>query len=920
MGKPLHVLIVEDSEADLRTLLQVLEQSDYDASWTQAKTAAQLKAALEGQPWDLILSNYLVPKFGALPALAVLKDKGLDIPLIVVSESVGEEAAVAALKAGAQDFILKASKDRLISAIEEGIQAAQIRQQQRQDEAALRQSEAHFRQMAETIQDVFWITDFREPQILYVSPAYEEIWGRSRAEVYQDYTLWVQTIHPDDREKALAVASTCQQQDFVLNEYRIVRPDGSIRWIRDRGFAVRDSRGEVVQVMGVAQDITEAKKTEETLQESEARLRFVLSSSQIGEWDLDLTTQPHTAHRSLKHDQIFGYESPLPEWTYEIFLNHVHPQDRLAVDQKFQHTLATYTNWDFECRIIHPDQQVRWIWGTGSVYTDSNGTPIRLLGIVIDISDRKQTELALEQSELNFRTLADTVPQLFWTTQPDGYHDYFNRRWYEYTGMTLEQTQGWGWSHLLHPDDKQRCLELWNHCLRTGEEYNIEYRFQRASDHQYRWFLGQAIPLRSEDGQIIRWFGSCTEIHDQKQLEIERFQLLESEQAARTEAEAANRLKDEFLAVVSHELRSPLNAMLGWVQLLRQGKLNQTKTDQALQTIERNARTQKQLIEDILDVSRIITGKMRLNVYPVDLSTVITAAVETIRLAAEAKQIRLNLVLDSGAGLVAGDANRLQQVVWNLLSNAIKFTPKRGQVQVRLERVTSHLEIIVSDSGQGIPAELLPYVFDRFRQADSSSTRSYSGLGLGLAISRHLVELHGGSIVVDSPGEGEGTTFTVRLPLRAVRQQHQDQTQVNPTIETEVLFDCPIQLDGLQILVVDDQADACELLTTILEACGSKVITASSAQEALIQIKQCQPDILISDIGMPIEDGYMLLRQVRALEPNQGSQIPAVALTAYARSEDRRQALLAGFQSYLTKPVEPGELVAVIASLSGRLP
>jgi signal transduction histidine kinase/ActR/RegA family two-component response regulator len=393
-------------------------------------------------------------------------------------------------------------------------------------------------------------------------------------------------------------------------------------------------------------------------------------------------------------------------------------------------------------------------------------------------------------------------------------------------------------------------------------------------------------------------------------------ELLVREQEARASAEAANRAKDEFLSMLSHELRTPLNAMLGWSQLLRSQKLNEATRSRALEAIERNARGQANLIEDLLDISRIITGKLRLHVRPIELIPVIEAAIDTVRPAADAKQVRIQSVLDPLAGPVSGDSDRLQQVVWNLLSNAIKFTPKGGRVQVRLERVNSHIEIIVSDTGQGINPDFLPYIFERFRQADSTHTRSHGGLGLGLAIVRHLVELHGGNVQAQSPGEGQGSTFIVQLPLTVVLNTNESE-RVHPTVGGEVSFDYAPTLSGLTILVVDDEIDARELLSTVLQECGAVVSAVASVTDAIAAIEQFQPDILVTDIGMPGEDGYSLIRRIRAREAKHGGRIPAVALTAYARVEDRTRALAAGFQMHIAKPVNPTELVAVIANLAG---
>jgi CheY-like chemotaxis protein/two-component sensor histidine kinase len=348
--------------------------------------------------------------------------------------------------------------------------------------------------------------------------------------------------------------------------------------------------------------------------------------------------------------------------------------------------------------------------------------------------------------------------------------------------------------------------------------------------------------------------------------------------------------------------------------------LDADKTQRALETIERNAKAQSQLIEDVLDVSRIVSGKMRLNVRSVDLSAILEAAIDAIRPAADAKNIEIRRVLDSKSSLISGDSDRLQQILWNLLSNAVKFTPKNGRISIKLERINSHVEIVIADNGAGIEADTLPHVFERFSQADSSSTRTHGGLGLGLAIVRHLVELHGGTVRAASVGKNQGATFTVTFPIIATcsfENSAGEGDRVNPTANQDVAFACPPELQNLKILVVDDEQDSLLFLRFALEKCGSLVTTATSAKEALAAIKNDLPDVLVSDIGMPDEDGYDLIRRVRELSPENGGRIPAVALTAYARVEDRMRALRSGFQMHVPKPVEPAELVAIIASLAG---
>ncbi len=409
------------------------------------------------------------------------------------------------------------------------------------------------------------------------------------------------------------------------------------------------------------------------------------------------------------------------------------------------------------------------------------------------------------------------------------------------------------------------------------------------------------------------------EIAERKQAEEERATMLVREQAARAEAEAANRTKDEFLATLSHELRTPLTAILGWSHLLRTSKFDQANIARALETIERNARSQSQLIDDLLDVSRIITGKLRLDAREVELIGIIEAAIDSTRPAAEAKAIRFEVELDNAASRVSGDANRLQQVFWNLFSNAVKFTPEGGRVAVHLERDGRQARVIVSDTGQGIDPQFLPFIFDRFRQADGSTTRKHGGLGLGLAIVRHLVELHRGSISVHSDGIDRGATFTILLPLQADARLEQEATRTPVLLmDEQTSLQCSPVLDGLRILVVDDELDTRELIATTLKQCGADVRDCETAAEALETLKAWEADVLISDIGMPKEDGFSLINKVRQLGHQQRGHIPAVALTAYASPEDRIRILAAGFQRHLAKPVEPEELIAVIASVANR--
>ena len=422
-------------------------------------------------------------------------------------------------------------------------------------------------------------------------------------------------------------------------------------------------------------------------------------------------------------------------------------------------------------------------------------------------------------------------------------------------------------------------------------------------------------PIRGADGTIIGASKIARDITERRRAEARAQEALKQAQAARKQAEEASRLKDEFLAVISHELRTPMTAVLGWVRLLRDGRLDDAYINKALETIDRNARSQAQLIEDLLDISRIVSGKMHLEIKTLKPSSVIAAAVDAIRPAAEAKNIRLQLIIDPSAGPVAGDYERLQQVVWNLLSNAVKFTSHGGRVEVRVERVGPNVEIKVSDTGMGIKPEFLPHVFERFSQADSSITRAHGGLGMGLAIVKSIIELHGGTVRAESPGDEQGAAFIVVLPVREAPRQTAHPEIMESEMPSSSSLECPPELAGLRVLVVDDEMDSCEMVGTSFEQCGAKVKIATSAAAALAQMDEWLPDVLIGDISMPEMDGYELIRQIRLREPQSGGEIPAVALTAMVRIEDRMKALTAGYQMHVAKPVELSELRAIVAGL-----
>jgi signal transduction histidine kinase/ActR/RegA family two-component response regulator len=489
----------------------------------------------------------------------------------------------------------------------------------------------------------------------------------------------------------------------------------------------------------------------------------------------------------------------------------------------------------------------------------------------------------------------------------------------------------------LFPGDDANIEQYLRMCRRTTG--NVPGAFRKRRDGRERVFRCEGARLQFQDTDLqpvvlLRFaprdapdsFILLTQKLQELRTEVRRRREVEaalraSEAELReraSEAERASRLKDEFLAAVSHELRTPLNAISGWADLLRDPKTDEARQARGLEVIARNARIQTQLIDELLDVSRIITGKMRLNVMQLDPIVPIEAAIETLRPALEAKRIRLQTVLDPQAGPVSGDPDRLQQVVWNLLSNAMKFTSSDGRIQIILERINSHVQITVTDSGKGIDAAFLPHVFERFRQQDATPGRSYGGLGLGLAIVKSLVELHGGSITIYSEGADKGTTAVVKLPRRSVRTTVDStpfQTATHVAAPSVSIHNALVDLD---VLVVDDEVDSAEMLVELLAQHGARARMCTSAREAFISFQRTPPDILISDIGMPVEDGYMLIERIRRLSKSDGGATPAIALTAFTRSADRTKALKAGFQAHVSKPIELEELIAVIGSVTSR--
>lgn len=795
----------------------------------------------------------------------------------------------------------------------------------------------------------------------------EKMYGYTADEVKSRH---ISILAPDERgEEIDAILERLRQGEPVYHyETKRVRKDGSQVDVALTISPIKDGRGKVVGASTIARDITERNRAEaekarllSEIEQQRHRLNNVMANVPGVVWEA--WGQPDEANQRIDFvsdyvETMLGYS--VQEWlsTPNFWLSIVHADDKERAAREAQAIYVSCERGASQFRWMTKDGRAIWVEAQSVVVCDDAGNPIGMRGVTMDISERKRAEEAQEflaeassvlASSLDYETTLASLAQL---TVP---------RLADWCGVEIVEEDGrsrqLAVAHVdpakiefarevsrRYPPDPDSPFGVSN-VLKTGKsefypQITDEMLKSVARNEEHLKLIcelgmksAMVVPLvaRGRTHGVITLVAAKSGLrYDKADLAlaedlarraafaVDNARLYREAQRARADAEQANRAKDEFLATVSHELRTPLNAIIGWAHMLRKNRFDEATTKRAMETIERNAKSQARLIEDILDVSRIITGKLRLDVHPIELASVIEAAIDAVRPATDAKEIRLQTILDPRAGPVSGDPNRLQQVVWNLVSNAAKFTPRGGRIQVRLERVNSHIEITVSDTGQGIPADLLPYVFERFRQGDSSSTRIHGGLGLGLAIVRHLVELHGGTVHASSPGAGQGTTFTVRLPLLVWHRDAKDGERTYPTASNSGALEGVPSLEGLRVLVVDDEPDTREMLKLMIEQFDAEVQVCASSAEAIAALDQWKPNVLVSDIEMPGEDGYSFIRKIRALEPERGGTIAAVALTAYARTEDRMRSLAAGYQVHLAKPVTPIELALVIANLAGR--
>ena len=748
-----------------------------------------------------------------------------------------------------------------------------------------------------------WNHEFK---VLRWSPAAQRLFGWKSEEVLGKHFGEWKFVVPEDLD---VVNQVGQRQNEGYERHGISRNRnytklGNILHCEWYNSALYSDTGKLVSVLSLVLDVTVAKRIEEALRKSEAQYRLLFESNPQPMWVYDLETLRFLAvnDAAIRH---YGYSRIQ---FLEMTLKDIRPAEDVDLLSAYLASDSPERHHAGEWRHRKKDGSLINVEITSNRLTFA-GRPAEFV-LIHDVTERRKAEIALRSSEDRYRDLVDNSHELICTHDLEGKVLSVNPWAARVLGYPREKLIGMNIRDGLVPEYRAQFDQYLNTMKTNGSARGV-MKVRTASGETRLWEYYNTLRTDGVEAPIVRGMA-----HDV----TERREALKREKEARLEAEAANRVKDEFLSTLSHELRTPLTAIVGWSDLLLHDEVAPHKQREAIATIVRNANSQGQLINDLLEVSRIITGKLRLEFASCELEPVIQTAVEAVRPTAEAKGVKLQLLLEPDTGPVSGDRERLQQIVWNLLSNGVKFTRQGGLVQVKLQRANGQVEVVVSDSGVGIDREFLPHVFERFRQADGSTTRTYGGLGLGLAIVRHLVELHGGSVAADSAGSNKGATFTVRFPamVEFVGQQFELTELVeNQTVSAESRVR-EQSLSGLRVLMVDDEFDARALVTVMLEASGAQVLAVASAAEALDSIESWKPDLLIADIGMPVEDGYSLIRKVRALPNERGGQTPAVALTAYARSDDRQRALAEGYQVHVAKPVDRVELATVISTLYQR--
>lgn len=898
-----NILIVNDSLRE-RTTFRCYLQQETNFAYTvwEAESTEEAWRLCDSQLPDGIVLDYWLPDRDGLEFLVELKTSiGENCPPVIMLNDRGHEAiAIGAFKAGVEDYLIKQeiTAESLRYVTRTVIENFRLRHK-------LHQSEKRFRTSIENMLDCFGI--------------YRAIRDRDTGAIVDfeiEYlnaaALESNRMTVDDIGKRLCELLPAQRECELFAEYcRVIETGNPLVkdcLIYSDRFGGQDiTRAYSVQVRKLNdgfvaswRDITEEKQCEISLKQSEERYREIIDQ----QTDLICRFSPKLTLTFVNQAYSRYFDSTPEQLIGQNFLNLIPESDRSLVQQQITDlSMATPENavLSHEHAVVKPNGEIGVQQWMNRAIFDQNGQLIEFQAVGRDISDRALAESALRQSESFNRQILETIPDCIKVLDLEGKILYLNSYGQDLLDLRDESYLNVKMVELWQVGDRQQLQQAIDLAL-SGEIGKFE-GYCPLKNGTPKWWEVIITPRFDTNGQVERLLAVSRDISDRKQAEQERDQLLTEAQTARALAEAANRSKDEFVTVVAHELRSPINSVAGWAQLLRMRKFDPANIDRALEAIERGTQTQVQLIEDLLDISRMASGKLHLTLAPVNLAKIVGGAISLMRPMAEAKQIYLDSRLAPSAQ-VSGDLNRLQQIVVNLLTNAIKFTPEQGRITITLEQVARQVQIQVSDTGKGINPEFLPNIFERFQQGQKNSG-SKDGLGLGLAIVKNLVEMHHGTITADSPGIGQGAIFTVYLPL----------LESEPIINTEEVAIAPdtVPLAGISLLAVDDEPDSLELLKFILEEAGANVQTAKSGSVALAILAQFNPSLIISDIAMPDINGHELLQQIRTRYPER--QIPAIALTAYASSSDRDYALRIGFEKYFSKPIEPAVLVRAIVSL-----
>ncbi|HYD97176.1 MAG TPA: PAS domain S-box protein [Noviherbaspirillum sp.] len=897
------VLVVEDNQELNRFIVETLAAEFLVISASNGEEG--LEQIHRVRP-DLVVTDIMMPKMSGDQMIAAMRtNRDFDrIPVVVLSAKADDELRLRLLEHGAQDHVIKPfsgielvtrvrnlvtmkrAQDQLSAAV------ALLEKQSAAKSEQLAQSEGLFRLMVENIKDYAIFMLDPKGQVINWNRGAQRLTGYSEEEaVGRHYSF----MYPPEERTRLSPSHDLEtaglQRQYVKEGIRI-RKDGEKYHAEIVISRMDDEHGNVVGFVKMIRDITERKLADEAIRKSDSKLKWLVQSDILGV--IHYRTDGTITEANDAFLNIVGYTREDITTGIRLSWRAITPPEWEEVDRAAWRQLEEFGVCEpFEKEYFRKDGTRAAVYVCGATF---EGSREEGFAYVLDISAIKKAELALKESEAKFRTIANAMPQMVWSTLPDGFHDYYNDQWYKFTGAPYGSTDGEGWNDMFHPDDQERAWNVWRHSLATGEPYEIEYRLRHHSG-DYRWTLGRALPVRDDSGAIVRWMGTCTDIHDQK--------------LAQYALQVSDRRKDEFLAMLAHELRNPLAPISSGAELLSIGHLDQEGVKQISGVISRQATHMTGLIEDLLDVSRVTRGLVQIDKSEVDLKDVVSEAVEQVRPAMEGKSHHLDVHLTRQRAIVSGDKKRLVQVLTNVLSNAAKFTPSGGgRISVWMNVTDTDVEVSVRDNGIGMSPELADQAFELFVQSERTSDRSQGGLGIGLALVKSLVHLHDGTVRLYSAGEQQGCEFTICLP------RLQADTDLDRRGGTEVLGKDSAQ--GLRILAVDDNVDAANMLSMLLESFGYAVFVEHHPAKAIELARRIRPEICILDIGLPGFDGYELVRRLRELPEMEG--VKYAALTGYGQPADQEKALAAGFDCHFSKPASALKLKLWLERASQRSP